>query len=244
MERLSKVLAHAGVASRRKSEELIQNGLVTVNGQVVTLLGFKVSQKDEILVNGKPIDKATLVYFLMNKPTGYLSTSADALKRRNITDLLLPEDKDYRLYPIHKLEYDAAGLLIITNDGDLTKHLTQPNIELKMEYNVRLKGIMIREKLRELRRGVLLGKKTIDFIDIAIFELDKKNQSTLVRFVCKDVTSKELREVFEKIGHPIKNMTRIGFDTLNLEGVARGGYRRLKVQEVKYLFRDLSTNTK
>jgi len=240
MERLSKVLAQAGVASRRKAEELIQSNRVKVNGQVVNVLGSKVTAKDVILVDDQPIQKEPLFYYLLNKPTGYLSTVADEHKRRNILDLFSAEDKRVRLYPISKLEYDTAGALIVTNDGELTKHLTQSQVEIESEYNIRVKGIVIKDKIRTLRRGIVIEQKLVAPKDVQILELDKPHQSTLIRILMQHADSKLVRKMFQALGHEVKNMTRIRYDFLNLEGIERGTYRILKSHEVKKLYRELN----
>lgn len=237
MERLSKVIAQAGFASRRKAENLITEGKVKVNDEVINVLGYKVSPKDIITVEGKPLVKEPLVYYLLNKPTGYLSTTADIHKRRNILDLILKEDQNVRLFPIHKLEYDTSGLLLVTNDGELTKKLTNQSESILKEYVIRTKGIMIRERIREIKRGVKVGNKIIKPVDIAIVELDKAHQSTLVKMIITNESAKELKVMFKQLGHEVKNMTRIRFDSLTLEGVNRGSYRKLKAHEVKYLYR-------
>jgi len=237
MERLSKIIAQSGIASRRKAENLITEGKVMVNGEVINVLGYKVSQKDLITVEGKLLQKEDLVYYLLNKPTGYLSTASDIHKRRNILDLFAPEDKDVRLFPVHKLEYDTAGLLIVTNDGDLTKKLTNQSESIEKEYIIRTKGIMIKERIREMRRGVKVEGKVIKPIDVHIIELDKKNQSTLVKLIITNESVKALKTMFKQMGHDVKNMTRTRFDSLTLEGVNRGNYRKLKSHEVKYLHR-------
>lgn len=237
MERLSKVIAQAGFASRRKAENLITEGKVKVNGEIINVLGYKVSPKDIITVEGKPLVKEPLVYYLLNKPTGYLSTTADIHKRRNILDLILKEDQNVRLFPIHKLEYDTSGLLLVTNDGELTKKLTNQSESIQKEYVIRTKGIMIKERIREIKRGIKVENKIIKPVDIAIVELDKAHQSTLVKMIITNESAKELKAMFKQLGHEVKNMTRIRFDSLTLEGVNRGSYRKLKSHEVKYLYR-------
>lgn len=237
MERLSKVIAQAGFASRRKAENLIIEGKVKVNDEVINVLGYKVSPKDIITVEGKPLVKEPLVYYLLNKPTGYLSTTADIHKRRNILDLILKEDQNVRLFPIHKLEYDTSGLLLVTNDGELTKKLTSQSESIQKEYVIRTKGIMIKERIREIKRGIKVENKIIKPVDIAIVELDKAHQSTLVKMIITNESAKELKTMFKQLGHEVKNMTRIRFDSLTLEGVNRGSYRKLKSHEVKYLYR-------
>lgn len=238
MERLSKILAQAGVASRRKAEELITSGRVTVNGEKITVLGSKAAQKDIILVDGKAINKEELVYYILNKPTGYLSTTSDVHKRRNILDLFDSEARLNRLFPVHKLEYDSAGVLLVTNDGVLTKRLTESNAGIEKEYLIRVDGIVIKEIIRQARLGVKFLGKEIKPIELSIVELDKKNKSTLLRMVITDETNKDIRLMFENLGHKVKNLTRTRFDLLTLENVARGGYRRLKAHEIKRLYRE------
>lgn len=239
MERLSKLIAHSGVASRRKAEELILANKVKVNGAVVNVLGSKANQSDLIEVDGKIINKERLVYFLINKPTGYLSTNQDEHKRRNFLDLMEEEDKKFRLFPIAKLEYDTAGILLVTNDGALTKKLTQSTSGVEKEYMVRVSGIMIKEKIRQMRNGVKVDGKIIQPREVQLMELDKKNQSTLVRIVIGDETNKEVRALFKTLEHPVKNLTRLRYDFLTLEGVERGAYRPLRAHEVKRLYREI-----
>lgn len=236
MERLQKVLAQANVASRRKSEELILEGKVKVNGQVINELGYKVNKNDHIEVDGKPIRLAEHLYFLLNKPTGYLSTVSDDKGRRTIMDLLTEEHKEVRLYPVGRLDYDTAGLLLITNDGDFTQHLTHPSFHVEKEYLVRVKGIMIRKKIVELRNGVTIDK---DYFAkpryVRLIELDTKNQSTLISITITEGRNKQVRKMIDALGFKVKNLTRVRYDFLTLDGVERGRYRSLKIHEVKQL---------
>jgi 23S rRNA pseudouridine2605 synthase len=236
MERLNKTIALSGAASRRKADELIVNGLVKVNGIIVTELGFKVKKSDEITINDKTITKANKVYFLLNKPTGYLSTTDDDKKRRKITDLLMTTDQQERVYPVGRLEYDTAGAIILTNDGELTKQLTNTNSTIEKEYLVRVKGIVIKDKVRQLRLGLKNTKgKLLKPKHASIIELDKPNQSTLLSLVLTNNTNKELKELIKLIGFEIKALTRVRYGELTLEGVKRGTYRSLKIHEIKAL---------
>ena len=238
MERLNKVLALSNVASRRQADKLIIEGRIKVNNEIITELGYKVKKGDQILVDNQPIVKANLVYFLLNKPTGYLSTTEDDKKRRKITDLINPADCSERLYPIGRLEYDSAGVILLTNDGELTKHLTNLHTHIEKEYLIRVQGIVIKEKIRQLRKGIYIGhKKNYLAIpkEVGIVELDKKNQSTLIRMVLTEVKNKQIKEMMEVMGHTIKTLTRIRFGEINLEGVKRGEYRPLKIHEIKNL---------
>ncbi|MCR3906764.1 MAG: rRNA pseudouridine synthase [Tenericutes bacterium] len=237
MERLQKVLAQANIASRRKSEEIILEGRVKVNGVVVNELGFKVDKKDKIEVDGKPIELAEHLYFLLNKPTGYVSTTSDEKNRKTVIDLLEDEHKNVRLYPVGRLDFDTAGLLLLTNDGDFTNRLTHPEHEIEKEYLARVEGIVIRKKVVQLRKGVRIDDNYLAIPkSVSIVELNKVHQSTLLSITLTEGRNKQVRKMFEAIGHPVKKLTRIRYDFLTLDGVERGTYRPLRVHEVKKLY--------
>ena len=237
MERLQKVLAQANIASRRKSELFITAGRVKVNGNVVTELGFKVDRKDKIEVDGKPIELAEHLYFLLNKPVGYVSTTSDEKNRQTVLDLLEPELRTTRLYPVGRLDFDTAGLLLLTNDGDFTNKMTHPEHEIEKEYLVRCEGIIIRKLIVQLREGVLIDG---DYLavpkTVRVMELNKGQQSTLLSITLTEGRNKEVRKMLDAIGHPVKKLTRIRYDVLTLEGVERGSYRPLKPHEIKKLY--------
>lgn len=237
MERLQKVLAQANIASRRKSEDFITAGRVKVNGNVVTELGFKVDKKDKIEVDGKPIELAEHLYFLLNKPVGYVSTTSDEKNRQTVLDLLDPELRTTRLYPVGRLDFDTAGLLLLTNDGDFTNKMTHPEHEIEKEYLARCEGIIIRKLIVQLREGVLIDG---DYLavpkSVRVMELNKGQQSTLLSITLTEGRNKEVRKMLDAIGHPVKKLTRIRYDVLTLEGVERGSYRPLKPHEIKKLY--------
>ena len=237
MERLHKIIANANIASRRKAEELILAGRVKVNGIVITTLGTKVSNKDEILVDDKAILKAEKVYILMNKPTGYSSYETEEKGIKTVFDLLEPEDRNLRLYPVGRLDFDTAGILLLTNDGELTYKLTNSESDIEKEYLVRVAGIVIRKKIQSLRNnGVIIDK---DYLvkpkEIRILELNKEAQTTLIAILLVEKRTKEVKKIFEAIGHKVKKMTRIKYDFLSLD-VERGHYRHLKPHEIKKLY--------
>jgi 23S rRNA pseudouridine2605 synthase len=236
MERLQKVLANANVASRRKSEQMITEGRVAVNDEIISSLGYKVGKNDVIKVDGKIIDQIKKIYYLLNKPTGVLSTAKDDKGRKTVIDLLLPEDNDKRVYPVGRLDYDSAGLLLLTNDGDLTYRLTHPKYEVEKEYLVRVKGIVIRKDVVKIRKGLKIDGVFMKPKFIQLLELDKKNQSTLFVIVLTEGRNREIRKLFESINHEVKTLTRTRYDFLTLDGVERGRYRSLKVHEVKQLY--------
>ncbi len=237
MERLQKVLAHSNVASRRKSEEMIAEGRVKVNGHVVKEMGYQVSQSDHIEVDGKPIIHAAFRYFLLNKPVGYISTTKDEKGRKTVIDLLEETDKSDRLYPVGRLDSDTAGLLLITNDGELSHILTHPSADVEKEYVVRVKGIVIRKQVVKLRKGLTIDDHYFAKPKfVRIISLDKEHQSTLLSIVLTEGKNREVRKLFETLGYAVKNLTRVRYDFLTLDGVERGRYRALKVHEVKKLY--------
>lgn len=159
MERLQKVMAEAGIASRRKSEELITAGHVKVNGDLVTTLGTKVTSKDDVVVDGVPLNRAKLVYYLLNKPRGVISSAHDEKGRKTVVDILADEVTT-RIYPVGRLDYDTTGLLLLTNDGELANKLTHPKYEVDKTYVAKVKGIPSNDELKQLRLGVKIdGKK-------------------------------------------------------------------------------------
>lgn len=236
MVRLQKALADAGVASRRKAEELITSGQIKVNGVVVTELGFKVSDSDEILFNDKLVIREEKVYYLLNKPTGYVSTVKDEKGRKTVLDLLDKDEVTERVYPVGRLDSDTAGVILLTNDGDLTYKLTHPKHEVEKEYLARVKGIVVRNKAKEIQKGVIIDK---DYLAkpklVRVVELDKEKQTTLLSIVLTEGRNREVRKIMEAAGFPVINLTRIRFAHLTTEGVGRGYYRALKIHEIKQL---------
>ncbi|MFA6800490.1 MAG: pseudouridine synthase [Acholeplasmataceae bacterium] len=236
MERLQKVLANANIASRRKSEEMILEGRVSVNGEIIKTLGYKVSKNDNIVVDGQSINQAQKVYYLMNKPTGCLSTAKDDKGRKTVIDFLDQEDKDKRVYPVGRLDFDSAGLILLTNDGDLTYRLTHPKYEVEKEYLVRVKGIVIRKEVVQLRKGLKIDQVLLKPKYVHLLELDKVNQSSLLAIVLTEGRNREIRRLFEALNHEVKNLTRVRYDFLTIDGVERGSYRELKIHEIKQLY--------
>lgn len=236
MVRLQKALADAGIASRRKAEELITSGQVKVNGKVITELGFKVNDSDEILFRDELVIREEKVYYLLNKPTGYVSTVKDEKGRKTVLDLIDKDDIKERVYPVGRLDSDTAGLIILTNDGDLTYSLTHPKHEVEKEYLVRVKGIVVRNKAKEIKKGVIIDKDHLAVPKaVHVVELDKQLQTTLLSITLTEGRNHEVRKIMEASGHPVINLTRVRFANLTTEGLGRGYYRKLKIHEVKQL---------
>lgn len=236
-ERLQKAMASCGVASRRKCEELIIAGRVKVNGNKVTELGFKVSKRDDIEVDGKLLQKEELVYLVMYKPTGYLTAVSDKLGRRLVMDLLPKELlKTHRLFPVGRLDYDTSGVLLITNDGELSYRLTRSSKEIEKVYQVRVDGILTQDAVNQLMRGVLLDGKMTKRAKVDIISLDRKNNSSLISLTITEGRNRQVRRMCEAIGFPVKKLKRTSFGGVNLDGLAMGETRVLKPHEIKVLY--------
>ncbi len=236
-ERLQKMMASCGVASRRKCEEIIASGRVKVNGVVVKELGTQVSKKDRIEVDGKLLQKEELVYFVLYKPTGYLTAVSDKLGRRLVMDLLPKEiTRKYRVFPVGRLDYDTSGVLLITNDGDLSYRLTRSAKEIEKVYQVRVDGILQQEAVNQLIKGILLDGKMTKRAKVDVISLDKKNNSSLINLTITEGRNRQVRRMCEAIGYQVKKLKRISFGGVTLDGLATGEVRALKPHEIKVLY--------
>ncbi len=236
-ERLQKVMASSGVASRRKCEEIILAGRVKVNGELVTELGTKISKKDIVEVDGKVLSREALVYFLLYKPTGYLTAVSDKLGRRVVMDLLPQElKKQYRLFPIGRLDYDTSGVLLITNDGDLSYRLTRSAKEIEKTYQVRVDGIIDQKAVNQLMKGIPLDGQLTKRAKVEIVSFDKKNNSTLILLTITEGRNRQVRRMCESIGYPVKKLKRVSFGGVTLDGLSVGEIRALRPHEIKVLY--------
>ena len=237
MERLQKVMAQCGIASRRKCEEIITAGRVKVNGVVINTLGTKVSKKDVIEVDGKELLKQELVYYVLNKPTGYLTTVSDELGRRTVMDLLEKQTiEQERIYPVGRLDYDTSGVLLLTNDGTLSYKLTRSEKEVEKIYQARLDGIITQEAVERLLKGVLIDGKMTKKSKVEVVSFDRKNKSTLIKIAITEGRNRQVRKMCETVGFPVKKLKRISFGGITLDGLAVGEYRKLKPHEIKKLY--------
>ncbi len=235
-ERLQKVMASCGVASRRKCEEIISQGRVKVNGIVVTELGTKVSKKDMIEVDGKALERQLLVYYVLNKPTGYLTAVSDKLGRRTVMDLIDPETKKTRIFPVGRLDYDTSGVLLLTNDGELSYKLTRSEREVEKKYQVRVDGIIDQDAVAKLIKGVVIDGVKTKRAQVEIISFDKKNNSSLIMLTITEGRNRQVRKMCEAIGYEVKKLKRVSFGGVDLDGLSVGEYRVLKPHEVKKLY--------
>lgn len=236
MERLQKVIARSGICSRRKAEQLILEGKVKVNHEIIKELGKKVSQKDIIEVDGIKIENEEKVYFIINKPAGCLSAVSDDLNRRVVVDYFRDKGIKERIFPVGRLDYDTTGALILTNDGELANLLMHPKNEIAKVYLVRCHGIVNNSDIMKLKTGIKLENYTTAKAKAEIVSVDKVNNSSLVRLTIHEGKYHQVKLMFEAIGHPVKKLRREKFAFLDVQGLKPGEFRRLKIHEVKQLY--------
>lgn len=232
--RLQKYMADAGVASRRKSEELIAKGHVKVNGKLITEMGVKVDNHDRIEVDGVPMEEEKKRYILMYKPRGVISAVSDDKDRKVVTDLL-EDDVRERVYPIGRLDYDTSGLLLLTNDGDFANHLMHPRYHVDKTYIAKVEGILTTEEIRKLENGIKLKGYTTSKAKVRVMSKDKKKNSSIVRMVIHEGHNHQVKNMFDAVGHKVEKLSRESYDFLTLDGLASGQYRDLTRLEVATL---------
>lgn len=233
MERLQKVIAQAGVASRRKAEEMITQGLVQVNGQVVKTLGTKVSTTDKIEVAGVPLAKEKLVYFLFYKPKGVISAVSDDKKRRVVVDYF--PDVEERIYPVGRLDYDTSGLLLLTNDGEFSQKLTHPSYEIEKTYVAKVKGLPTFATLKPLEKGVKIDHYKTAPAKVKILSTDLQKGTAIVELKIHEGHNHQVKNMLEKVGFPVLKLKRESYGFLTLEHLNPGDARVLRKKEVQDL---------
>ncbi len=231
MERLQKIMAHAGVASRRKSEDIISQGRVKVNGQVIKELGYKVSEEDLIEVDEKVISGEKKIYILLNKPKGYISTVDDPRERNTVLDLI--KGVSQRIYPVGRLDYNTSGILILTNDGDLTYTLTHPSHMVNKTYLVEVGGKPTKKELDRLEKGIVLEDGLT--APARVEEINREKGVTSFHITIYEGKNRQVRRMCDKIGYSVRNLERIKFAFLDLKGLSTGQFRYISDKEVEKL---------
>lgn len=233
--RLQKFMAKCGVASRRKSEEIILMDRVKVNGNIVRELGFKVDEtKDRVEVDGNVLKvEEKKVYILLNKPVGYITTVSDEFGRKKVIDLLLGIKE--RVYPVGRLDYDTSGLLLLTNDGDLAYRITHPKYEKSKKYIAKVSGIPNEKKLQEFRDGLqiedyITSKAKVDILDIA-------EKNAILEITIHEGKNRQVRKMCSKIGHPVIELRRVEIGKIKLGDTKEGEWRHLTQEEIEFLNR-------
>jgi 23S rRNA pseudouridine2605 synthase len=233
MERLQKILQKAGVASRRKSEDLIAQGRVKVNGVVVNRLGSKANFSDIIEVDNKKIKIEDRVYYLLYKPSGYISTTDDQFDRKAVVDLL---DVNEQIFPIGRLDYDTTGVLILTNDGDFANMLMHPKYEIEKEYYVKITGLLRKESSYILNKGLEVDGEKLKPARVKNVKYDDKKENTFLNIIITEGKYHQVKKMFQVLGHEVLRLKRVRYGSITLDGLFEGQFRPLKPHEIKTLY--------
>ena len=229
--RINKYIATSGFCSRRKADEYVEKGLVKVNGEVVTMLGFEIRKKDKVTVDGKLIRADKLEYYKFYKPTGYITTKSDEKGRKTIFDIL---PKEYHhLNPVGRLDKDSSGLIILTNDGNLAFELTHPSHKVSKTYIVKVEGKLKDDELKKLTEGIEIEKDKTAYCDWAI--LDETNDYTQFEIILYQGMNRQIRKMFEFLGHSVINLKRIRHANIDLTGLKKGQIKPIKPRQIKEL---------
>lgn len=232
-ERLQKVIAHAGVASRRKAEDLITSGHVTVNGALVTELGTKVDDSDKVVVDGAPLIREMKQYFLLYKPRGVITAVSDNKGRKVVNDFF--DDIHERLYPVGRLDYDTSGLIIMTNDGDFANMMMHPKFHIDKRYVAKVKGVPKGVELMPLRNGITIDGRKLAKAKAAVISRDKTKQTAIVELTIHQGLNHQVKKMLKAVGFPVLKLSRVGFGFLTLDGLQPGDYRKLSHNEIYQL---------
>lgn len=233
MERLQKVIANSGVTSRRKAEELIQEGKVKVNGEVITTLGFKVNPSDNIEVNGLSISKEEKVYYVLNKPREVITSVSDDKGRKTVVDLI---DEDRRIYPVGRLDYDTTGIILLTNDGELANLMMHPRNEIDKCYVAKISGVLNPKELMMLKTGVTIDGVKTRKAHVKVRKIDKETNTSIVELIIHEGRNHQVKKMFEAVNHEVLKLKRERIAFLDLTGLKSGEYRKLNHKEVTTLY--------
>ncbi|MCL7486786.1 MAG: rRNA pseudouridine synthase [Desulfobulbaceae bacterium] len=233
MERLQKILARAGIASRRKCEELIKEGRISVDGRVTTELGVKVDpQKSTITFDGKPLAREDAIYILLNKPAGYVTTLSDPQGRPIVTDLL--PGIAQRVFPVGRLDFDTEGALILTNDGRLGQYMQHPRHEINKTYVATVRGTLTPGRISQLEKGVIVdGQRTWP---ARVRVINRKKNESIVELIIHEGKKRQVRKMLAAVGHPVRSLKRTAYGNLQLGHLAPGKYRLLSEKDLKKIF--------
>ena len=234
MERLQKEIANSGYTSRRKAEELIAEGHVTVNGKMINTLGFKVKGNDIIAIDGNIISKNNIKeYYLLNKPREVICSASDDKGRKTVVDFI---KTDARIYPVGRLDYDTTGLIILTNDGELANILMHPKNNIYKTYIAKINGILNEEDFKKLRKGIIIENRKLLIDNFKVKKIDNIKNNSLVEITIHEGRNHIIRKLFEKLGYDVMKLTRSKLAFLNINDLKSGEYRELSLKEVKELY--------
>lgn len=233
MERLQKVIAQAGVASRRKAEELIVQGKVKVNGNIVKELGTKVNPSDTIEVENRIIEKEAKEYYLLNKPRGVVTTTSDDKSRTTVVDLI---NTNARIYPVGRLDYDTTGVLLLTNDGDFANIIMHPTNQIDKVYLAKLEGIIKGEQVNQLKDGVEIDGVKVKASRVKVKKVNKESNNCLVELIIHEGKNHQVKKMFEAVGYHVEKLTRKRVGIFELNDLKSGEYRKLTPKEVQIVY--------
>lgn len=238
--RLSRFLAQAGIASRRHAEDIISAGRVRVNGELVTTQGVRIDPAhDRVQVDGKTIQSATRhVYLLLNKPAGYLSTAHDPQHRPTVLDLLPPELRRLRVYPVGRLDRDSSGLLLLTNDGDFALRMTHPRYSTEKHYEAYVEGCPQEDALEMLSQGVKIHEddgKVYLTSPAQVQILRRQGKDCRLSITIHEGHKRQVRRMLAAVGYPVRQLVRVGIGPLTLHSIAEGRWRYLTERELQLL---------
>lgn len=230
--RLNKYIASAGICSRRKADELIENGNVKVNGAVVKTMGWQVEEDDVVEANGRVIETANKkIYVVVNKPLGYITSMQDEKDRDTVADLVA--DIPQRLFPVGRLDYNTTGLLIMTNDGELTQTLTHPRHEVYKTYVAKVAGVISDSRLAKLRKGVDIGGFVTSPAKVRLVR--QMPRHAVVEISIREGKNRQVRKMFAAVGNKVQELHRTAIGEIRLGRLKEGHYRKLTKEEIAYL---------
>ena len=232
MTRLNKYIADAGVCSRREADQLIAAGKIKINGQLVTVLGTKVTEGDQVTYNGKLLKAERLKYILINKPKNYITTVKDTHDRKTVIDLIDGACKE-RLYPVGRLDRDTTGLLLMTNDGDLTKRLTHPSFGVKKKYVIQLENSIHPDCLKEMKKGIQLEDGEVKYDDVKYGRQETDRTQLIVTL--HSGKNRVIRRTMEYFDKKLLHLDRIEFAGIKKDDLVRGKWRFLTPREIGFL---------
>lgn len=231
-ERLQKFIASCGIASRRKAEEMILNGEVKVNNVIINTLGVKIdTSKDIVTINNRTITKEdNFIYIKLYKPVGYVTTVKDQFGRKTVLDLINIKE---RIYPVGRLDYNTSGLLLLTNDGDLANKLMHPKYHIYKTYVADIEGGISKESINKLKTGVIIENYKTSPANVKILKAESFNSQ--VEISIYEGKNRQVRKMFESVGHKVKHLKRISFGQINLDNLKPGQWTFLNSKEVNFL---------
>ena len=233
MERLQKIIANSGVASRRRAEELILQGKVKVDGKIVLELGTKIPVNAKVEVNNILLSNQDKVYYILNKPRGIITSTKDEHNRKTVVDLI---DEEKRIYPVGRLDYDTTGLIILTNDGELANMITHPKNEIDKVYIAKISGIPTPRDFMRLKNGVVIDGIKTSKAKVKMRKIDKEKNISIVELTIHEGKNHQVKKMFEKVGYEVLKLKRERIAFLDLKGLKSGEYRKLNPKEVSKLY--------